>query len=187
MRILIGLALLLICEAPSIASEKAESFFKKQIDNTWAVYGTSYPVESGKSPAFFANSALPDGSVAQLTVHPSWFGDKRETHPQGTKLVIRNMQWDIAPKPGKRLLHMNLYNGKTIVREIDAAFGTEDKNTIVIPDLSRDFFAAVSNSNRIILTMRDDHSSAVLTFLRSQEIVKALYDCSWKYESLYNE
>jgi hypothetical protein len=27
----------------------------------------------------------------------------------------------------------------------------------------------------------------VLTFLRSQEIVKALYDCSWKYESLYNE
>jgi hypothetical protein len=70
---------------------------------------------------------------------------------------------------------------------MDAAFRIEDRNTIVVPGLSRGFFEAVSKSNRIILTMRDDDASAVLTFLRSQEIVKAPYDCSQKYEGLYNE
>lgn len=187
MRFISGVALLLFCAGPSASAEKAESFFKKQIDNTWAVHGTSYPVDSGKPPACFANTTLPDGSLAQLTVHPSWFGDKREPRPQGTKLVVRNMQWSILPKAGKRIAHMNLYNGRTGVREIDAPFSAEDKNTVVIADLARDFFAAVSKSDRIILTMRDDNASIVLTFLHSQEFIKALYDCSWKYESLYNE
>lgn len=186
MRLIIGIVSLLACGDLCIAAEKAESFYKKQIDSTWTVHGTSYPVDSGKVPACFANTALPDGSLAQLTVHPATFGDTRESSPQGTKLVIRNMHWNIAPKSGKRSVHMNLYNGQTVVREVNATFTAEDKNTVVIADLSRDFFAAVSKSNRIILTMREDSVSAALTFLRSQELVKALYDCSRKYESLYN-
>lgn len=97
------------------------------------------------------------------------------------------MQWSIFTKTGKRIAHMNLYNGRTGAREIDAPFSAEDKNTIVIADLGRNFFAAVSRSDRIILTMRDDDASIVLTFFHSQELVNALYDCSWKYESLYNE
>lgn len=187
MRFLIGVGLLLFSPASSLAAEQAESFYKKQVDNTWTVHGTSYPVDSSKPPACFANTALPDGSVVQLTVHPSWFGDKRESRPHGTKLVIRNMQWNILPKAGERILHMNLYHERAIVREMDAAFRIEDRNTTVVPGLSRGFFEAVSKSNRIILTMRDDDASAVLTFLRSQETVKALYDCSRKYEGLYNE
>ncbi|MGY4369896.1 hypothetical protein ACVW1A_005961 [Bradyrhizobium sp. LB1.3] len=187
MRFIRALAVLLFCAGPSVAAEKAESFFKKQIDNTWAVHGTSYPLNSGKPPACFANTTLPDGSLAQLTVHPSWFGDKREPHPQGSKLIIRNMQWSILAKTGKRVAHMNLYNGRTGVREIDALFAAEDKNTIVIADISRDFFATVSRSDRIILTLRDDDATIVLTFMHSQELIKGLYDCSWKYESLYNE
>jgi hypothetical protein len=82
---------------------------------------------------------------------------------------------------------MNLYSGRTGVREIDAPFASEDKNTVVIADLARDFIATVSKSDRIILTLRDDDASIVLTFFHSQELVKALYDCSRKYESLYNE
>jgi hypothetical protein len=187
MRLIIGVFFLLACESPLIAAEKVESFYKKQIDSGWTVHGTSYPVDSNKPPACFANTGLSDGSIVQITVLPTTFGDRREAHPQGTKLVIRNMQWAIAAKVGKRLLHMNLYNGQTVVRELDVAFNAEDKNTVVVPELSRDFYTALSQANRIILTMRDDDASAVLTFSRPQEIVKALYDCSWKYESIYNE
>jgi hypothetical protein len=189
MRFLIGVVLLLFSLASSFAAEKAESFFKKQVDPAWTVHGTSYPVDSDKPPACFANSSLPDGSVVQLTVHPSWFGDKRESHPHGTKLVIRNMKWDILPKaPRKRIAHMNLYNERrTGILEMDAAFEVEDRNTIIIPDLSRGFFETVSKSNTILLTLRDDDASIGLNFLHSREIVKALYDCSWKYEEIYNE
>jgi hypothetical protein len=186
MRLLLGALILLACAAASMAAEKAESFFNKQIDVTWTVHGTSYPVDSNKPPACFANTGLPDGSIVQLTVLPTTFGDRREARPEGTKLVIRNMQWSVAAKSGKRLMHLTFYNGQSVVQELDVAFMAEDKNTVVVSDLSRDFFAAVSKSNRIILTMRDDNASAVLSFLRPQELVKALYDCSWRYETLYN-
>jgi len=186
MRFTIGISFLLLSATYSLAAGKPESYFKKQIDHTWTVHGTSYASDSDKPPACFAHTSLADGSLVQLTVLPTVFGDKRDANPEGTKLVIRNMQWAISPKSGKRILRLNAYNGQSVVREFDAAFVTEDKNTIVVPGLSRGFIDTISKSDRMILTLRDDDASAVLTFPRSREIVKALYDCSARYELLYN-
>jgi hypothetical protein len=171
----INALLLLACWLTPVGAVEI-SFYQKETDNWWSVFGGA-DAETGQATCY-GRANKKDGSSIQI--HRSLVDGE-------VWAIVHNTAWDIAGQD-RGQLRWNFYGNKSaLVDGADFEYIVKDKNTILILQIeSKHFSEALWNTRYFTLVMPGNLQNLSVSFeSRGSTVLASLAECIKQNEARY--
>jgi hypothetical protein len=175
MRLIVALLISALCLHPAHAEE--QTFYQKDTDNWWTVYGGAN-TETGQATCW-GRANKKDGSFMEI---------HRSLVDREVWAFVHDPEWEIQG-PDQGSFRWNFYNGLKggLIAGADFEFVVKDKNTILILQIEpKKFSEALWNARYFTLVMPGNLPNLSLSFeSKGSTMLAALAECIKQNEEKY--